>query len=535
MVRFDVAFEGFLAVVQIFFALVFLEPGTDLVLGLWGFDELEPVAVWSAAVFGAQDLDGVAGLQLVIEWHDLAVDFCADALVTDLGVDAVSKVKRCGAGWQLVNFAGWREHKDGVAEELELDVVEEFLAVDGVLLQLFELLQPVELVGVLWRFAAAGLFVEPVGSNTVFGDLVHLKGTNLDLKAFAARSDDGGVQGLVKVWLWHGDVVFDAAWHWFPQGMHEAEHDVAILHGVDEDADGDEVVDLIEVFVLVDHLAVDAVEMFWSAGDLVFEVDGVHFPAQIADDFVDVFQAFLALHGNALNEVVVDLWLEISKREVFELPFELDDTETVCQRRIDLQCFLSDAFLLLWRLETHGAHVVQSVGELDDDDADILRHGDEHLAIAFKLSLFFGMALDLVELGDAFNEKGDFLVEFALEIEAGAVGVFDDIVQKPGGDGVVIEPEIGQDDGDVYWVDDVRFTGFAILAFVHFAGKFVGFLDHDAVCLWVIFQNDLDEVVVSNLMAHGFTSLPCQFAGQSALRMTCSSASMFFAKAISSN
>ena len=85
--------------------------------------------------------------------------------------------------------------------------------------------------------------------------------------------------------------------------MHEAEHDVAILHGVDEDANGDEVVDLIEVFVLVDHLAVDAVEMFWSAGDLVFEVDGVHFPAQIADDFVDVFQAFLALHGNALNEV----------------------------------------------------------------------------------------------------------------------------------------------------------------------------------------------------------------------------------------
>lgn len=166
--------------------------------------------------------------------------------------------------------------------------------------------------------------------------------------------------------------------------------------------------------------------------------------------------------------------------------------------------------MLLWRLETHGAHVVQSVGELDDDDADILRHGDEHLAIAFKLSLFFGMALDLVELGDAFNKKGDFLVEFALEIEAGAVGVFDDVVQKPGGDGVVIEPEIGQDDGDVYWVDDVRFTGFAILAFVHFAGKFVGFLDHDAVCLWVIFQNDLDEVVVSNLMAHGFTSLPCQ-------------------------
>ena len=107
VVRFDVAFEGFLAVVQIFLALVFLEPGTDLVLGLWGFNELEPVAVWSAAVFGAQDLDGIAGLQLVIEWHDLAVDFCADALVTDLGVDTVSKVKRRGAGWQLVDFAGW--------------------------------------------------------------------------------------------------------------------------------------------------------------------------------------------------------------------------------------------------------------------------------------------------------------------------------------------------------------------------------------------------------------------------------------------
>ena len=41
---------------------------------------------------------------------------------------------------------------------------------------------------------------------------------------------------------------------------------------------------------------------------------------------------------------------------------------------------------------------MQAVGELDDDDANILGHGEEHLAEAFRLSFFIGRKFELVQL-----------------------------------------------------------------------------------------------------------------------------------------
>jgi hypothetical protein len=53
--------------------------------------------------------------------------------------------------------------------------------------------------------------------------------------------------------------------------------------------------------------------------------------------------------------------------------------EPVRERRVDLERLLRLLHLLLLAQVLDRAHVVQPVGELDQDDADVLRHRHDHL------------------------------------------------------------------------------------------------------------------------------------------------------------
>ena len=112
------------------------------------------------------------------------------------------------------------------------------------------------------------------------------------------------------------------------------------------------------------------------------------------------------------------------------------------------------------------AHVVEAVGELDDDDADVGDHGEEHLADVLGLVVFAVGELDLVELGDAFDDVGDLLAEALFDLLGGDVGVFDGVVQQAGGDGGGVHLELGEDQADFERMDGVGLAGGSLLAFV---------------------------------------------------------------------
>ena len=57
------------------------------------------------------------------------------------------------------------------------------------------------------------------------------------------------------------------------------------------------------------------------------------------------------------------------------------------------------------------AHVVQPVGELDQDDPDVRGHRDHHLAVVLGLRLVAGLEGQPGQLGDAVDEAGDLLAE----------------------------------------------------------------------------------------------------------------------------
>ena len=70
--------------------------------------------------------------------------------------------------------------------------------------------------------------------------------------------------------------------------------------------------------------------------------------------------------------LVIGLRLQITERQIVELHLDAADTEAICERRIDFQGFLR-LFALLFRLHVlQGAHIVEAVRKLNQNDADVL-------------------------------------------------------------------------------------------------------------------------------------------------------------------
>ena len=154
------------------------------------------------------------------------------------------------------------------------------------------------------------------------------------------------------------------------------------------------------------------------------------------------------------------------EREVLELPLERVDAEPVRERRVDLERLARLLDLLLLAEVLDRAEVVEAVGELDEDDADVLGHRHDHLAVVLGLRLLAGLELDAGQLRDAVDEQGDLVAELlAQRVELDA-GVLDDVVEERGGDRLLVEAQAGADRGDADGMRDERLARAPLLALV---------------------------------------------------------------------
>ena len=251
------------------------------------------------------------------------------------------------------------------------------------------------------RVAGRAVLVEPVRRDAELGRLVHPLGAHLDLERLAVRSDDRRVQRLVAVGLRHRDVVLEAPGHRLPERVDHADRAVAVLVAADEDAHRGQVVDLVELLPAPRHLHEDGVEVLGAARDLGLDADLLQVAAEdragLGDEALAI-GAPLVDHGLDLGVLAR---VERREREVLELPLDGVDAEAVGERREDVERLLRLLDLLLLAQVGQRPHVVQPVGQLDDDDADVLRHRHDHLAVVLGLGLLAGGELDLRELGDA--------------------------------------------------------------------------------------------------------------------------------------
>ena len=151
--------------------------------------------------------------------------------------------------------------------------------------------------------------------------------------------------------------------------------------------------------------------------------------------------------------------------------------------------------LLLLAQVLDRAHVVEAVGELDQDHAHVLRHRDDHLAVVLGLGLLAALELDPRQLRDALDELRDLVAELGADLLDVGVGVLDDVVQERGGDRLLVEVELGADLRDAPRVVDEVLAGAALLALVRVRGEGEGAREQVAVDVRVVGRDGRDQLV----------------------------------------
>ena len=197
-------------------------------------DFIEPAGV-GLGVFGGDNFDDVALLKFGFEIDHFAVDDGASTCGADFAMEAIGEIEWHGAFGQVDNVAFWGIDEDFVGEKIKFELLfvdffrpEASLAADSWSSRIQRRLEG------KFTDAAFGvgggellLIIEEGGGQPALGIIVHFLGANLKFDDLFVVSDDRSMERLVAVLLWHGDVIFDASFHWMEEGMNDAENEIA--------------------------------------------------------------------------------------------------------------------------------------------------------------------------------------------------------------------------------------------------------------------------------------------------------------------
>ena len=194
----------------------------------------------------------------------------------------------------------------------------------------------------------------------------------------------------------------------------------------------------------------------------------------------------------------VGLRIEDAEGMVLQLVAHALHAHAPGERRIDLHRLLGDARALLLRHELDGAHVVQAVGELDEEDADILGDGEQQLSEVLRLLRLARDDLQPLQLGDALDQLADRGAEELVDLGAGGAGVLDRVVEQRDGDRGIVELQVGQDRRDFERMREIGVAGGALLRAMLLHGVDIGAVQELLVDLGVVRRHPFDELVLAH-------------------------------------
>ena len=255
--------------------------------------------------------------------------------------------------------------------------------------------------------------------------------------------------------------------------MDDTQNIVAVGYGINYYAKSAQVKNAVYVQLLGVHFAIDTVNMLYSAENrnMQFLLETLfHFALNIGHKRFESRHTLL----KSLHYLVVARWVEVHQRQVLELPFCFLHTEAVGNGGVDLHRFKRFDALLFLGLICHSAHIVQPVGNLNQDNADILRHCHEHLAQIFHLLVFLAGVLHSGQLRNSLDDIRDRLAELPCNIVMSKLSVLNYIVQQGCNDRVLVKPHVNGDIRRCYAVGDIGGTVLAELTGVGKARHVVG-------------------------------------------------------------
>ena len=137
---------------------------------------------------------------------------------------------------------------------------------------------------------------------------------------------------------------------------------------------------------------------------------------------------------------------------------------------------------------------MQPVGQLDEHYADVIDHGQHHLAQILGLLLFACCEINFADFSYAFDDVSNLLSEFFANVDDSDRSVFDRIVQQAGGHCDRIHFHFGEDERNFQRMDKVRLSGGPALTFMIFQRIIVGFLDDGEIVLRTILLHPLHQI-----------------------------------------
>ena len=120
----------------------------------------------------------------------------------------------------------------------------------------------------------------------------------------------------------------------------------------------------------------------------------------------------------------------VLEREIFELRFDAIQTQPVGKGRKDVERFAHNLILSRRRHRIEGAHVVESVGDFHQDDANVVAHGEENLLERLRLHRSAVAEDATAHFCHPFDNVRHLFAEEIGDIFAGIVGILHHIVQQ---------------------------------------------------------------------------------------------------------
>ena len=277
-------------------------------------------------------------------------------------------------------------------------------------------------------------FVAPMCGVALLRDLIHALGTDLHLHPFARRRHHRGVQALVTVGLGNGNPVAQAV----RVGRIEIRHHTVgppgialllLLLGIQDNTNGEDVVDVLERHLLLLHLVPDARNGLRPALDGKLEAFlGQRLPDGRSKRVDEARPDRFGLAQFLLN-LSVFLGLPVAQAQILELTFDRVQAQSVRKRRVHEVGFSRNLELLLPLHAIECPHVVQPVGNLDQDNADVITQREQHLPKILRLSTLCRVEYPR-NLGQPIDDGPLPLAEHPLNVVQRHPGVLHRVVQQ---------------------------------------------------------------------------------------------------------
>lgn len=157
-----------------------------------------------------------------------------------------------------------------------------------------------------------------------------------------------------------------------------------------------------------------------------------------------------------LGDLLVLIGFEVAEGQVFQLPLDMTDAQSVGQRCVDIEDFAGDAIAFLVVGAFDRANRAGPLGQLDQRHAHVVDHCHEHLAQVLDLRLRAQhQRLARAETGTdgshaqhAVDQFGDHRAKTLADFSQGHLAFAHGAVDDRGDQRVLVELEVGQDFSD---------------------------------------------------------------------------------------